>query len=61
MFYKHEDGWDVFKKSDCYYIDQYKTWFPSWFDSYVIEDAPTKADAMKQLQGMHILGMCFVA
>ena len=58
IFWKHQDGWDVYRQSDCsWYGDK---WIPDWFDDFIIEDAPTKKNATEQLAGFHVLGVCLV-
>lgn len=58
VFWKHEDGWDVFKRSDCTKYED--TWMPNWFDCQIIEDAKTKKEAIYELEQSHFLGMCLV-
>ena len=58
VYWKHEDGWDVYRRSDCREINGH--WVPNWFDDFVIEDAPTKAEAMAEIKSRHILGICLV-
>ena len=59
IYWKHEDGWDVYLKSNCRKINgQY---VPNWFDDFVIEDMPTKSAAIKQIMERHIFGLCLVS
>jgi hypothetical protein len=59
IYWKHEDGWDVYHRSECRPING--AWVPNWFDNFVIEDAPTKAAAMAEIKSRHILGLCLVS
>jgi len=56
IFWKHDEGWDVYKKTDC--TKHGSTFVPTWFDCAIIEDAKTKSDAMNQLKELHPLGIC---
>lgn len=58
VYWKHDDGWDAYQRSECELFNG--KWIPKWFDDFVIEDAPTKADAVRQIKEMHILGVCLV-
>jgi hypothetical protein len=59
VYWKHEDGWDVYHRSECQQING--AWVPNWFDNFVIEDAPTKAAAKAEIASRHLLGMCLVS
>jgi hypothetical protein len=58
VYWKHEDGWDVFRKSDCYELNG--KWIPSWFDTALIEDYPTKQKAIDEMRDWHKHGFCLV-
>jgi hypothetical protein len=58
IYWKHEDGWDVYRRSDCQEYNGH--WVPDWFDNFVIEDAPTKAAAKSEIANYHILEICLV-
>ncbi len=56
IFWKHEDGWDVYRKDDC---DKHgKTYVPRWFDCAIVEDASTLAEAVAELKEQHPAGIC---
>lgn len=59
VYWKHDDGWDVFRKSDCYKLDD--QWIPSWFDTALIEDYPTKQSAIDEMRDWHKFGFCLVS
>lgn len=59
IYWKHEDGWDVYRREDCYQVAQ--TWVPTWFDTAVVEDLPTKAEAIKEMKDWHKNGFCLVS
>lgn len=56
VIWKHEDGWDVYAQEECAHVNG--AWVPQWFDNPMVEDAPTKAAALKELQDWHVLGIC---
>jgi hypothetical protein len=56
VFYKHEDGWDAYPQRECYRLNG--EWIPAWFDGFLVEDAPTKAAAQKEVDSLHLFGMC---
>jgi hypothetical protein len=58
VYWKHNEGWDAYKKDDCQFINNH--WIPNWFDCFIVEDAPTKKDAIKSINELHILGVCLV-
>jgi len=58
VFWKHDDGWDCYQKTNCYAING--KWIPKWFDDFIIEDAPTKNDAMQKINSFHVLGICLI-
>ncbi len=58
VYWKHDDGWDVYPQSECRKVDG--RWIPNWFDCFIIEDAPTKKDAINAINELHILGVCLV-
>jgi len=58
VYWKHNEGWDAYKKGDCQFVNNH--WVPNWFDSFIVEDAPTKKDAIKSINELHILGVCLV-
>ena len=58
VFFKHEDGWDIYSASEC--AIQNGELVPKWFDSAIVEDAKTKKVATEQFEGMHPLGICLV-
>lgn len=57
VFYKHQDGWDIYRRADCDVLETGQL-MPKWFDGAIVEDAPTKAAAKQELASLHILGMC---
>lgn len=57
VFFKHEDGWDVYSEKDCYSL-QDGSLHPRWYDNCIVEDAPTKRNAIEQLATLHTFGMC---
>lgn len=56
--YKHEDGWDIYPKSECYKLGT--DWIPAWFDSAIVEDALTRTAAFIEWRKAHIFGICMV-
>jgi len=60
VYWQHEDGWDVFRKSDCYQFEFNGEWVPSWFDTAVIEDQPTKQSAINEIKTWHPAGFCLI-
>lgn len=58
VLWKHEDGWDVYAQEDCALIGT--KWIPKWFDAPLVEDAQTKADAVREVADWHLLGVCLV-
>lgn len=60
VFWKHKDGWDIYRKSDCYLSAFSGEWIPQWFDDAIVEDAKTKKEAVKELSTWHVLGVCLV-
>jgi hypothetical protein len=58
VYWNHNEGWDVYKKDDCQFVNNH--WIPNWFDCFIVEDAPTKKDAIKSINELHILGVCLV-
>lgn len=58
VYWKHEDGWDVYNRSDCRSVNG--ALVPNWFDNFVIEDAPTKAAAIAEIKSQHFFGICLV-
>jgi hypothetical protein len=58
VYWKHEDGWDVYNRSDCRSVNGVLV--PNWFDNFVIEDAPTKAAAVAEIKSQHFFGICLV-
>lgn len=58
VYWKHEDGWDIYNKSDCYLINGH--YVPRWFDNFIVEDLPTKKAAMQEVKDRHVLGVCLV-
>jgi hypothetical protein len=58
ILFKHEDGWDCYKKADCYKING--KWIPRWFDDFIIEDAASKQEASNKIKALHVLGICLV-
>lgn len=59
VYWKHDDGWDVFKKSDCYFVEN--QWVPKWFDTALVEDEPTKQSAINEMRDWHKFGICLVS
>jgi len=61
VYFRHEDGWDVYPKSECHqplWAQGNTTWIPRWFDEAIIEDAPTKLAAQKEMADLHPFGLC---
>ena len=58
VYWKHEDGWDIYKKSDCNFYGG--SWIPRWFDCAIAEDLPTRKAAEEELATFHVLGICLV-
>lgn len=58
VYWKHDEGWDVYRQSSFSWINS--RWIPDWFDDFIIEDAPTKKNAIEQFAGFHVLGICLV-
>jgi len=58
VYFKHEDGWDCYEKKDCTLIG-FK-YIPKWFDNFIVEDAPSKKVAVKEINALHVLGICLV-
>ena len=60
VYFRHDDGWDIYKAEDCYKINGHLV--PRWFDCAIVEDAPTKKAAYEEWKGYHIkeLGICLV-
>lgn len=60
IYWKHDDGWDVFRRSDCF-----KNWdgtfVPKSFDCALIEDQETKQQAIKEMKDWHRFGFCLVS
>lgn len=60
VYWKHDDGWDVFRRSDCF-----KNWdgsfVPTGFDCALIEDYPTKQAAIVEMKDWHKYGICLVS
>jgi hypothetical protein len=56
ILWKHEDGWDVYAREDCHNVGG--AWVPKWFDVAMVEDAATKAAAMREIAQGHVLGIC---
>jgi hypothetical protein len=54
--YKHEDGWDIYRRHDCERYD--RVWVPRWFDCSLVEDARTRAEAWAEWRELHPLGIC---
>lgn len=52
VYWKHDDGWDVFLKSDCQRLSD-GTFVPRWFDCQIVEDAPTKKAARAEIAELH--------
>lgn len=63
FFFKHEDGWDVFRKADTE-LD-WDVRVPSDFGAQIIEDAPTRKIAKElyeeQMRSAHFFGMCLMS
>jgi hypothetical protein len=60
VYFRHEDGWDIYKAEDCYEINGHLV--PQWFDNAIVEDAPSKKSARQEWESYHIpqLGICLV-
>lgn len=59
VFWKHEDGWDVYPRSECMQLAD-GSWVPKWFDSPIVEDARTRKEASAEIADFHVLGICLV-
>jgi hypothetical protein len=59
VYFKHDMGWDVYPQSECYRFNG--EWIPAWFDGFIFEDMPSKAEAMRELAKFHLLGICLVS
>jgi hypothetical protein len=56
--FKHEDGWDIYPKSECQNING--KWIPKFFDCAIVEDAKTKKEAFDEWRKSHLFGICLV-
>jgi hypothetical protein len=57
VIWKHQDGWDVYPRSECYPAPD-GSMIPAWFDSALVEDAPTRKAAIEELLEWHPIGIC---
>ena len=60
VVWHHADGWDVYPGTECYQPNGTGRRVPRWFDSPIVEDAPTRVDALNQLAEWHPHGLCLV-
>lgn len=58
VYWKHDEGWDAYRKEDCYKINE--QWIPTWFDTAIVDSVATKTNAQKEIKELHPLGICLV-
>lgn len=58
LFWRHADGWDVYPHWETYIDPHTRKRTPRWFDGFIVEDAPTRDEAVRLWQESHLLGYC---